>query len=62
MYSCPERCIRVDTISHIKICPEYAEERRNLSLENEKDMITYFRSILAKRRERQELEEERGDD
>ena len=44
-------CTRIDTQTHIKNCPEYEHLRFDKDLNNDNDLVTYFRQVIAMRSE-----------
>ena len=58
LWSCPEGCKRIDTVSHIQRCSKYFDLRENLSLENDHDLVKYFQSVIERRRQREEEDQQ----
>ena len=46
-----EKCERIDTISHIKICPGYENLREGKDMDQEINVIHYFQEVLKSRME-----------
>ena len=44
-------CPATDQTSHIQRCAEYADLREDLSLDNDKHLVTYFRRVIERRME-----------
>ena len=45
-------CPKIDSQAHVMICPEYEKFRTNKNLENDSDLVTYFREVLKFRDEK----------
>ena len=45
MWKC-EMCTKIDTINHIKSCPGYEEFRVDKNLNNDGDLVKYFKEVL----------------
>ena len=43
----PDSCNNIDTQSHILWCPAYRKLREGKSLDNDKDIVNYFRQVMV---------------
>jgi hypothetical protein len=48
LWSC-WHCPQIDSQPHIKICPAYQKFRENKNLENDHDLVNYFRDVIKLR-------------
>ena len=48
LWSC-WHCKKIDSQPHIKICPAYQKFRENKDLENDHDLVNYFRDVIKLR-------------
>ena len=46
-----EKCERVDTIKHIKICPGYEMYRKDKDMNNDIDVVHFFQEVINSRME-----------
>ena len=47
-------CLRIESIRHIKICPFFENERKNRDLNDQMDLISYFKDVMKIRMEHEE--------
>ena len=48
LWSC-WHCQKIDTQTHIRVCPAYQHLRENKDLDNDHDLISYFRQVIKLR-------------
>jgi hypothetical protein len=48
LWSC-WHCPKVDSQAHIKVCPAYLQFRDNKNLDNDHDLVCYFRQVIQLR-------------
>ena len=58
LWFCPEGCKKIGSISHVTHCNMYSDLRRNLSLDDDEDLVQYFLSVLERRKKKEEEESE----
>ena len=46
LWQCEAGCGRVDTISHVQVCPGYEKLRVNRNLEDSLELVHYFQDVL----------------
>ena len=42
-------CPSIDSQAHVRVCPAYQEFRLNKDLDNDKDLVLYFRQVIKLR-------------
>ena len=40
-------CLRLQSTRHIKVCPFFEKERRNLDLNNVQDLVQYYKQVMT---------------